>query len=133
LFSSFYRENPICDFIYENTNPFFLFVLALLSSIKNMALIIIHNPWDTQLPKHIAKFTVLKVIPLIYLYHQKIKVFENLVFSVLSFFAYLFYLFAINENVFSIYKELENQIKNNESNTTLEYYIDNVIQFFTKK
>ena len=132
MFSSFYTEFPLFEFIYENTNPLILFIFALLSSIKNTLIIITNNPFSQQLPFHISKFFVIKLIPLFILYNQKIKVIENLIFSLFSFFTYLFYLFIMNKNIFQIYKELENQIKNNKSNTSLEYVIEKMntpIQF----
>lgn len=121
MFSSFYKEyNPIFHYIYENMNPFFLFLLALLSSIKNTIIILMYNPFSFQLPIHILKFLLLKFIPLYIVYYEKINIFENLIFSLFSIIIYLFYLFVMKKNVFYIYKELQNQIKNNNSNTSLE-------------
>ena len=127
------NENPFFGFIYENTNPVFMFILALLSSIKNTTLIIMYNPLGyKQLITHICKFLVIKIIPLYFLLQQKIKVPENILFSLVYLNIYFIYLFYLNENVFDIYNELEKQIINNNCNTSLEYFINYMYKNITK-
>lgn len=119
--SLFTEENRVCEFIYENTNPIFMFGLALLSSFKNLCHLLIHNPVSYLVLGHIVKALVLKLLPFIYLCYQKIKPLENLVFSFAYFVGYLIYLFFIGENVWTIYKDLTRAVVAGKSNTTLEW------------
>lgn len=120
LFASFNKKDPILGYIYENMNPVFLFIIALLSSLKNTLLLIIYNPKIDLILINICKFFFMKCIPLYYLLQQKINVKENIIFSLVSLNLYFIYLCYLNENCFDIYRELENQVIHNNCNTSLE-------------
>ena len=123
--ASFFRKNnEIALYIYENTNPIFLFILAVLSSLKNVFLIIFYGNKNiiSHLLIYILKFTIMKVLPLYYLFYQKIKVYENILFSLFIIILYLLYLSFMKEDIFDIYSNLEYQIIHNKCNTSLELF-----------
>lgn len=124
--SFFVKENKGCRWIYENTNPFLLFCVALLSSIRNLVMILLYNPQWQVIATHVAKFICIKGIPMLYLVHQPIKWWENLVFSVAAFVLYLFYLVYKKENMFLLYEELTRTVIQGKSNTSLEYAIGEI-------
>lgn len=128
--SFFVKENKMCRWIYENTNPFLLFCVAILSSIRNLVTILLYNPQWQIIATHVAKFIFLKGIPMLYLVHQPIKWWENLVFSVAAFVVYLLYLAYKQENMFLLYEEMSRTVIHGKSNTTLEYAIGEIQKKF---
>lgn len=128
--SFFTKENKVCRWIYENTNPFLLFCVALLSSIRNLVMILLYNPQWQLIATHVAKFIFLKGIPMLYLVHQPIKVLENLMFSVFLLVLYLFYLMYKKENMFLLYEEMSRTVIHGKSNTSLEYVLGEIQKRF---
>lgn len=121
--SSFFKNVPVFNFIYENMNPLFLFALALLSSIKNTLLVIVYIQKVNPVLINISKFLFNKCIPLYYLSQQKINVKENIIFSLFLLNLYFIYLFYLRENIFDIYNEIEFQVKTSNHNTSLDSFI----------
>lgn len=134
FFASFFKEkNEIAHFIYENTNPIFLFIIGLIGNIYMLCVILYYNKNGKVLIKYLIEMLLIKIIPIYYLYYQKIKIYENILFSIIGIFIYLLYLSYNKEDVITIYYDINKSILHDEDRTPLLYYLEYYIQLLHSK
>ena len=134
FFASFFKEkNEIAYFIYENTNPIFLFIIGLIGNIYMLCVILYYNRKGKIIFKYMIEMLFIKIIPIYYLYYQKIKIYENILFSIIGIFIYLIYLSYNKEDVVTIYYDINKSILHDEDRTPLLYYLNSFISFVVSR
>lgn len=124
VLASWNKNTEIGKYIYENTNPIFLFLLGLLMNIITLGMILYYNPLHLIILKYIFLIFFIKLLPIWFLMQQKIVFYPNLVFSVLFIILYCFYLWYKKTNPYIIYKNLTKSVIHDENNTPFNYYLN---------
>lgn len=122
-------QNDISRFIYEKCNPLILLFIGLVENIILLFLIIYYNPRLSIIIKFTIIYIVLKIIPIVIIlyYADKIRLWENLVFSVSLFALYNVYLTYKKTNVLDVYSTVNNSVIYNKNKTPLSGLLYNWI------
>lgn len=120
------KNTEIGKYIYENTNPWILFLLGILGNFYMLFIIFIENPKRVILITYITEIIFIKAIPIWFLFQQKRKMVENFMFSIAFVFFYLTYISFLGENVFTIYYRINQSIIKNENNTPLYFMLSRI-------
>ena len=123
VIASYNRQHEIGRFIYDNTNPLILLCIGFFQNLYMLVLILMYNPKIHIIIFYVIEMFLLKVLLIAFLLQQKIKWMENIMFSAFILIVYFFYLYLLHQNVFTIYKNIQESISHDDNNTPMLYYL----------